>query len=331
MSDGTILVCGGLADKVTELVCARLADCGYPYRLLDLAYYPRGYEIRLHWQGGSPRGFIAGPDWRLELDEIRSVFCRFLGLEGRAPWPDLTVEQAQSLYAEGDCGLVALFESLPCPVVNRVEGGMTNNSKPLQALQVRRCGLRTPPTLVTNDPAAARQFYEEHNGEVIYKSLSGVRSIVRRLGPEQLERLPLLRNGPAQFQAFIPGDNVRVHTVGEQLFATLLASEAVDYRYARQEGHDTKMQATTLPPEIAAACHRLARDTDLLLAGIDLKVTPAGEYYCFEINPVPGFLYYEHGGGQPISAALAELLQYGLPSPKEEDAHGLLNGVPAIA
>ena len=31
-----ILVCGGLADGVIELVCARLADCGYPYRLLDL-------------------------------------------------------------------------------------------------------------------------------------------------------------------------------------------------------------------------------------------------------------------------------------------------------
>ena len=31
-----ILVCGGLADGVTELVCSRLQDCCYPYRLLDL-------------------------------------------------------------------------------------------------------------------------------------------------------------------------------------------------------------------------------------------------------------------------------------------------------
>ena len=35
-----ILVCGGLADGVTELVCSRLQDCGYPYRLLDLARFP---------------------------------------------------------------------------------------------------------------------------------------------------------------------------------------------------------------------------------------------------------------------------------------------------
>ena len=35
-----ILVAGGIADKVTELVCSRLDACGYPYRLFDLARYP---------------------------------------------------------------------------------------------------------------------------------------------------------------------------------------------------------------------------------------------------------------------------------------------------
>ena len=39
-----ILVCGGLADGVTELVCSRLQDCGYPYRLLDLARFPEHYR-----------------------------------------------------------------------------------------------------------------------------------------------------------------------------------------------------------------------------------------------------------------------------------------------
>jgi glutathione synthase/RimK-type ligase-like ATP-grasp enzyme len=62
---------------------------------------------------------------------------------------------------------------------------------------------------------------------------------------------------------------------------------------------------------VTAACLRLARALDLLIAGIDLKVTPDGEHYCFEINPSPGFSYYEHGSGQPISAALADLLHHG--------------------
>ena len=301
-----ILVCGGLADGVTELVCARLQHCGYPYRLLDLAHYPAGYRVAWRWTDAGPVGTIAGPDWVLDLDAITGVYVRFLGPEGRLP-PQGDPEDAAALQFEADAGLMALFEDLPCPVVNRVGGGMSNNSKPYQALLLRRAGLKVPATLVTSDPAAARAFQAEH-GEVIYKSASGIRSIVRRLGPDQLARLAFLRDGPAQFQAFVPGRNVRVHTVGDAVFATLIETEAVDYRYAHLDGLDVAMTPVTLPAAVEAACLRAARDLDLLFAGIDLKETPDGEYVCFEVNPCPGFIYYERHTGQQISTALADLL-----------------------
>jgi glutathione synthase/RimK-type ligase-like ATP-grasp enzyme len=302
-----ILVCGGLADGVTELVCARLQDCGYPYRLLDLARFPEDYRVCWRWADDGPEGWIATDGWRLELGAIRGVYARFLGPDDRPPLPGLDPPDAAALRAEGDLGLATLLEALGCPVVNRVAGGLANNSKPYQALLIRRAGLSVPPTLVTGDPAAARAFHAEH-GEVIYKSASGVRSIVRRLGGEQLARLDLLRHGPAQFQAFVPGRNIRVHTVGERVFATGIACEAVDYRYAHREGLAALLEPVELPAAAAAACVGLARELDLLFAGIDLKETPAGELFCFEVNPCPGFLYYERRTGQPISLALADLL-----------------------
>jgi glutathione synthase/RimK-type ligase-like ATP-grasp enzyme len=306
-----ILVCGGLADSVTELVCARLQDCGYAYRLVDMGTYPSGYRVNWRWQGERPTGYISGPDWRVDLDDISGVYARYLGADGRLPLPDVAPELAASVYAESDTALMTVFEHLPCAVVNRINGGLSNHSKPYQAMLIRECGLRIPPTLVTSDPRAARRFYDEHNGDVIYKSLSGIRSIVRRVGTEQLARFDFLPDGAAQFQAYIPGENVRVHTVDEQVFATRVLSESVDYRYARREGNTVEMIATELPPAVTAACLRLARALDLLIAGIDLKVTPDGQHYCFEINPSPGFSYYEQGSGQPISAALADLLHHG--------------------
>lgn len=302
-----ILVAGGLADSVTELVCARLAERGYGYRLLDLGRYPAGYRVSWRWRDGGPEGAIAGPDWSLDLADISGVYVRFLGPEGRLPL-DAAPETADLLRAEADAGLMALLEDLPCPVVNRSAGGLSNNSKPYQALALRRAGLRVPPTLVTNDPEAARAFYAAH-GAVIYKSVSGVRSIVRRLAPEELGRLELLRDGPAQFQAFVPGDNVRVHTVGERVFAVRVRSEAVDYRYAHRDGLVVEMEPIALPRAVEQACLAVARDLDLLLAGIDLKRTPEGEWYCFEVNPCPGFIYYERYSRLPISAALADLLR----------------------
>jgi glutathione synthase/RimK-type ligase-like ATP-grasp enzyme len=203
---------------------------------------------------------------------------------------------------------MALFEDLDCPVVNRINGGLANNSKPYQAFVIGRAGLRVPPTLVTSDPEAVHAFADEH-GDVIYKSASGVRSIVRRLGPDQIARLDLLRHGPAQFQAFVPGRNIRVHTVGEKIFATAIESDAVDYRYAHVDGQTAELAPVELPTSVSEACLRLAREFDLLFAGIDLKQTPAGEFFCFEVNPSPGFLYYERHTGQPISMAVADLLR----------------------
>jgi glutathione synthase/RimK-type ligase-like ATP-grasp enzyme len=302
-----ILVCGGLADGVTELVCSRLQDCDYPHRLLDLARFPEEYRVAARWTEGGPEGWIAAKDWRLDLNEISGVYARFLGPEDRPQLPGLAPADGEALRAEGDMSLMALLEDLACPVVNRVGSGLANNSKPYQTLVISRMGLRVPTTLVTSDPAAARAFRAEY-GDVIYKSASGVRSIVRRLGPDQLTRLDLLSDGPAQFQAFVPGRNVRVHTVGERVFATRIESDAVDYRYAHFDGLATCLEPTTLPASVETACVQLARAFDLLFAGIDLKETPDGEFYCFEVNPCPGFLYYERHTGQPISTALAELL-----------------------
>lgn len=307
-----ILVCGGLADVVTELVCARLEDEGYPYRLLDLGLYPERFRVNWTWRGGAPEGMIAGPDWTLDLADVSGVFVRYVGRDGHAPITAVAPEMEEVVLAEAQAGLGALLETLPCPVANRMAGSMSNHSKPYQALLVRSAGLRTPPTLVTSDPDAARAFYELHNGAVIFKSLSGVRSVVRRMEARDLERLHLLRDCPAQFQAYLPGDNIRVHTVGAELFATRIQSAAVDYRYAKQQGATAEMEPSELPPDIAAACFRLAEALGLVIAGIDLKETPDGDYYCFEINPSPGFAYYEQRTGQPISAALAEVLRSGI-------------------
>jgi glutathione synthase/RimK-type ligase-like ATP-grasp enzyme len=304
-----IVVCGSLADPVTELVCARLESRSDAYRLVELAHFPERYRLAWRATGEGADGWIAGPDWRLDLGEITGVYVRFLGPQDRPAPPGEDAATAAALRGEADLGLMAMLEALACPVANRVSGGISNNSKPYQALLISRGSrLRAPPTLVTSDPACVRAFQAEH-GELIYKSASGIRSIVRRLGPEQLERLEHLRDGPAHLQAFVPGRNIRVHTVGERVFATGINCEAVDYRYAHLDGEGARLEPTRLPPHIEAACLRLAEDLDLLFAGIDLKETPDGEFFCFEVNPCPGFLYYERQTGQPISAALAELLR----------------------
>jgi hypothetical protein len=46
----------------------------------------------------------------------------------------------------------------------------------------------------------------------------------------------------------------------------------------------------------------------LQVAGIDLRKTSDGNWFCFEVNPSPAFTFYEEATGQPIAKAIANLL-----------------------
>jgi glutathione synthase/RimK-type ligase-like ATP-grasp enzyme len=101
---------------------------------------------------------------------------------------------------------------------------------------------------------------------------------------------------------------VRVHVIGEDVFATAVATAATDYRYAHRDGFEAAFSATTLTGELSERCIRLARALRLGFAGIDLKIAPDGRVFCFEVNPSPAFSYYEENTGQPIACAVARHL-----------------------
>jgi glutathione synthase/RimK-type ligase-like ATP-grasp enzyme len=108
--------------------------------------------------------------------------------------------------------------------------------------------------------------------------------------------------------AGMPGDNIRVHVIGESLFPTRIRCDAVDYRYAGQEGYVRTMVRTALPEDVSSNCIRLTRELGLAIAGIDLKETPQEEYYCFEVNASPAFPFYESQARPVVADALAEFL-----------------------
>jgi glutathione synthase/RimK-type ligase-like ATP-grasp enzyme len=202
------------------------------------------------------------------------------------------------------------LETTPALVVNAPSAMASNGSKPYQAQLIAAHGLRVPETLVTTDADAVRDFLDRH-GDLVYKSVSGIRSIVSRLGAEKLDRLDLLRWCPTQFQQYVAGDDYRVHVVGEEVFACRIASRADDYRYAARQGGHADIAAWDVPAQLADTCRRLARTLDLTVAGVDLRLHPDRGWYCFEVNPSPAFTYFEDATGQEIGEAVARVLMEG--------------------
>lgn len=305
-----ILLCGIPSEPPLALAIQAARDAGIPYVVLNQRD-SRYFDAALRLDGVQATGsvWIQEKEWRLE--DFSGVYTRMMDPQflpentpcGRRPPDALALRKSVSLAESLDDWM----EIARCRVVNRTSTTLSNASKPYQAQRIRAAGFRIPTTLVTNRAEEVLQFFHQHR-RIIFKSISSVRSIVREFHLGMLKDMQKLAALPVQFQAYVPGVNIRVHVIAQTVIATKIDSEAVDYRYSAQDGLEVTMEPFTLPQPIRDKCEALARHLNLVFCGIDLKRTPQGEYYCFEVNPAPAYSYFEQLSGQPIAKTLVEYL-----------------------
>jgi len=303
-----ILLCGIPSEAPLALVSKALEERNKPYVMLNQRKFSI-MKVRMEISGGRTSGKLQLNGDSYQLEDFTGVFTRlmdsrFLPEIKEEPEDSPARQLSRNLFDT----LTRWAEITPARVVNRTAPMGSNFSKPYQAQLIKRYGFEVPETLITNDPELVREFYARH-GKVIYKSISGVRSIVQTLGDADLKRLDDIRWCPTQFQGFVEGTNVRVHVIGQKVFATAINTDATDYRYAHRQGSDyAALRAVDLSDDLSEMCVNLTAGLGLAFAGIDLKVTPENHVYCFEVNPSPAFSYYQFNTDQPISDAVAEYL-----------------------
>lgn len=310
-----ILLCGIPSEGAMVRIAQALDRRGDDYVMVNQRHIRR-IALTISVDDGGLSGRLSGPGYDVDLANVRGVYLRFMDdrvlpeLAGELPGSPAMASSRAFHDGFGQWADIAHAR-----VVNRYSAMGSNFSKPFQSQLIREHGFDVPPTLVTNDPELVRAFHETH-GPLIYKSISGERSIVALLDPADQQRLERIRWCPVQFQGFIDGPNLRVHTVGRRVFATLVTSDAVDYRYAtRQVGRAATFEPYELDDELGQRCIALAVALGLEVAGLDLKLPSDGRVVCLEVNPSPVFSYYEHNTGQPIADAIAQLLASGPPDP----------------
>ncbi|MCC6140666.1 MAG: hypothetical protein IT389_08625 [Nitrospira sp.] len=293
-----ILLMGPMADPVLANVCARLAVRNADLMLVHPESEGQDWDVSWSSDGSRVVERIRLGQRTIDAASIDAVYLRGVGARSASAPRERIIATTLWEFAE----------SLPVLVINRRQAGHTNMSKPYQQRLIEQAGFLVPKTLVTMVPEEARRFYDECQGRVIYKSISAERSIVRPLTPADFPRLEHIRSCPVQLQETIPGADLRVHTVGDRLFATEVLSDGTDYRYAGREDKQRTMRAVELEQNVQTRCLDLAKGLGLSLSGIDLRRTPAGAYYCFEVNTSPGFTFFENYTGQRIGDAVADLL-----------------------
>jgi|WetSurMetagenome_2_1015567.scaffolds.fasta_scaffold167946_2 hypothetical protein len=299
-----VLVCGLPDEDPVALLIASLERAGADYRVIDEERMAEDVALRWQVDDRGVSGHIRIQSEVFAIDEITGIYHRFVDPENLPACCSTAKNLAKSRSVLHS--LMDLFDILPARVVNRRRPMMSNNSKPYQALLIKKAGFSIPATLVTGSVDSLAAFAAA-SGPLIYKSASSVRSVVARLDDRSMEKIPLVPNLPTQFQHKIEGFNLRVHVVGRRLFATRILTPATDYRYAANEGMEAEFRPYEMTEGLRKRCLLLSKICRLPFCGIDL-IIGKGRTTCLEVNPSPGYSYYQEKTGQPIADALADYL-----------------------
>jgi glutathione synthase/RimK-type ligase-like ATP-grasp enzyme len=301
-------------DPHAERVIRHLAGDGRRVLLLNLAELPGRATLSIDYDGrGRARiDYARASGETFALDEVQSVWWR------RPQVPDLSAvtDPQVNLFTanEWNEAINGLWQLLDVPWMNNPNHDDAASRKARQLRVAAEIGLKVPRTLITSDPGRARRFIAELGpGRVVYKTFSCTHTIwreTRLLRAEDLELIETVRFAPVIFQEFVPAAcDVRVTAIGGRLFAAQIKSAerpgSVDFRMSVG---DAELAAIELPGDLADMLRALLKRLGLVYGAIDLRRTPEGEYYFFEVNTAGEFLFVEDRTGQPIARALADWL-----------------------
>jgi glutathione synthase/RimK-type ligase-like ATP-grasp enzyme len=198
--------------------------------------------------------------------------------------------------------MLSRWEHAGVPLYNGLSAS-PRMTKPFQLALLKDAGLPVPVTRWTNDPGEVRSFAGERR--VAYKPVSGG-AATRAMTDDDLapSRLDLLARAPVTFQSLLPGEDIRVYVLDDEVIAAIhIVSRALDFR-----GHEERCVAIDLPAAVRRQCILAAQVIGLRFTGMDLKRDARGTLRFLELNNSPMFLGFDARAGTDVAGRLAARL-----------------------
>jgi glutathione synthase/RimK-type ligase-like ATP-grasp enzyme len=297
-----IIIAGSPHDKTIRHTVQRARQRGVRFRFFDILRFIREGSFRWDFQDRGGRLSYGEDHLDLPHPSISAVYLRLIDIADRVP-PEERDGVTVRMRVLGEA-----LRDVETKMVNRPGRDMSNWAKGYHQQLLAQCGFAVPRTLVTNDEAAARAFIAEVP-LVVFKGVSGMKTIASELTPDRHPKLSLLGGCPVLFQERIVGADVRTHLIGDAHISERILSSGVNYQY----DHGRKaFEPITIPDRVAESCRAYAAMSGLSFIGFDFMVSDDGAYFALEANPLPGYDSYDQRLGYPISDALLEHLSASL-------------------
>jgi glutathione synthase/RimK-type ligase-like ATP-grasp enzyme len=314
-----ILVISYPGEAHTDRVTALLTQAGHEVVRLDLSDFPARREIDFEWTAaGHPRWGVAHEGGWVDLADARAVWWRRV-IDFQVD-PALRHGEGSSFaYSETSQALHGMLDALDCPWMNPRNADAAAHHKPYQWVVAQRLGLQIPRTRVTTRPQAAREFIEAlRPGRVVFKAFLAAAQAWREtrwVEPQDLERIDLVRYAPVIFQEYVPGVDLRITLVGDEIYAAEIDARHTAYEVdMRMVVGEAPMRPVSLPAALASRLRALQHQLGLVYGAVDMRRTDTGDYVFLEVNPAGQWLFVEERCGLPISQAVADYLARARPA-----------------
>jgi len=309
-----ILIISHEQDPHAERVIRHLSASGQQVLLFNLSELPDRATLSIEYdRHGRPQiDYLRASGAQYALHQVKSVWWR------RPQIPDLSsiTDPQVNLFSanEWNEAINGLWQLLDARWMNDPTRDDAASRKARQLRVAAEVGLKVPQTLITSDPQRALRFVNERgHGKTVYKTFSCTHAIWREtrvLRPEDLAHIDTVRVAPVIFQEFVPAESdLRITAVGGKLFTAAIRlptkEESVDFR---MHVGDATMCIESLPSDVHSKLLALLKCLGLEYGAIDMRRTPDGEYYFFEVNTAGEFLFVEDRTGQPIARAIGDWL-----------------------
>jgi ATP-grasp ribosomal peptide maturase len=321
LSGDPVLVVTKELDPAADLVVDELTIRGVPVMRFDMGDFPQTMSLSVGHAAAPWAGVLADEYRSVRLEKVRAVYYRRPRLpavseELREPHRTWANEQALA-------GLLGTLYALPVTWVNRPDVDGIASHKAGQLPVAAAHGLRTPRSLITADPQAARNFCQEVGGPVICKPLMGGPLEYpdgRRTGvpttlidPDKLDDTVSLT--AHLFQEWVPKSHeVRLTVVGTDMFAAEIHAGSGPARVDWRSDYEAlTYDVCKVPDDVREGVLGWLEHFRLGFGAFDFAVTPSGNWVMFECNPSGEWSWIQNRTGLPIAAHLADLLVEGRP------------------
>lgn len=263
------------------------------------------------------------PDGRcLDLSSVKKVYLRRAFVEMPMELREEQDDDWRIWENEWNRTLIGMYYALRnASWINPFRQAFAAENKYYQYDLAQQIGFRIPQTLVSNERKLLIDFCKRHDKTVI-KLMSqdfygtqqeGYKSIyVNQISSADLHEFGEAGENPVVLQEYIPKQfEVRYTVVADGHFACQIDSQksqiaGVDWR--RYDIPHTPHSMIEPPPEIRQKVAGLMQQLGLIFGALDFVVTPQGEWYFLEINPMGQWLWIEELVEAPISDSIVQWL-----------------------